>query len=83
MLIPREIARSNSLGSKKPDTRFDLQNKDHRQWFATFLATGSCRYCPVQFTVYGQAGNPFGVMQRMLLEYYAAQEFPSSPANDT
>ena len=61
----------------RPYVVFDPKNKDHRRWFAEFNHTKSWGQCPVRFVVANEGNaNLAGLMQRLLIEYYAAKEFP-------
>lgn len=58
----------------RPVVLFDPANKLHRQHFATFMATGSWRDCPVRFAVEEDHGNLMAHLQRKIILWYAEQE---------
>lgn len=63
--------------SGRPYVLFDPADQQHRKWFAEFSKTGGWGNCPVRFVVENQGmGNMVAIMQRMLINYYAAREFP-------
>lgn len=65
--------------SSRPFAVFDASNKQHREWFAEFTRTNSWGNCPVRFLYQNQGmGNMVALMQRDLINYYAAMEFSHS-----
>lgn len=58
----------------RPLVVFDVDNADHRKWFAEFQRRMSWGHCPVRFTA-TEEGELVPVIQRQLIQYYAAQEF--------
>jgi hypothetical protein len=60
---------------RKPTVAFDVNNRQHRQDYATFLKTGSWKHCPVHYEIVDVAGEVQSVVQRKLLEYYSSKEF--------
>jgi hypothetical protein len=58
----------------RPIVDFDVENVDHRRWFAEFLATGSWRHSPVRFNI-NEEGEMIPVIQRKIVAYYSAREF--------
>ena len=61
-------------GYGRPFVKFDVNNRDHRQWLGEFTKNRSWGNCPVKFHHVG-AGNTVAQMQLKLLEYYINQEF--------
>lgn len=59
----------------RPLVIFDAHNKEHRQLYFNYLATGSWKGCPYRFAVQDDYGNLIGHMQRELLEFYMGREF--------
>ena len=59
----------------RPLAIFDPTNKDHRQYYFNFLATGSWHGCPYRWAMYEDAGHLQGVIQRSILDYYMGKEF--------
>ena len=60
---------------QRPLAIFDAGNKDHRQYYFNFLATGSWRGCPYRWAIPDDVGNLQGMIQRKLLEHYMGREF--------
>lgn len=59
----------------RPLVLFDASNREHRQLFNVFLATGSWRDCPYRFAVVEDHGYLIGHIQQELLKYYMGKEF--------
>lgn len=60
----------------RPYVYFDVENIEHRRWFAEFMSTGGWGKCPVRFVIEDQGCSDFvAVMQRKVIEYYIKQEF--------
>lgn len=55
---------------------FDPNNKDHRRYYADFVAYGGWGRCPVRFIVPDETGMDIPTMIRnKLCEYYLTREF--------
>lgn len=61
------------MSNMRPEVFFDPTQKEHRMWFNKFIVNNTWANCPYRFRVPGVA-NTLGVMQRMMLEYYANKE---------
>lgn len=61
----------------RPVVVFDVNNEQHRQWYAEFLRTSSWGKCPVKFVTTGY-GNTKGSIDRQMLEYYIEKEYGKS-----
>lgn len=59
----------------RPLVPFDVENKDHRQWYARFMCSGTWKGCPYVFEVDEPNGELQGTIQRKLLQYYGSKEF--------
>ncbi len=59
----------------RPLVLFDASNKEHRQLYFNYLATGGWAGCPYRFAIAEDYGNLIGHIQRELLEYYMGREF--------
>jgi len=59
----------------RPWVVFDPDNKEHRNWYADFVRSGTWGRCPVRFVVPDDRGNLVTMIQRNLVEYYVNQEF--------
>lgn len=66
----------------RPVVVFDVENPDHRKWYAIFLKSKSWGKCPVKFVTAGY-GNTKGIIDRQMLEYYAEQELNSQEHTDS
>jgi hypothetical protein len=61
---------------ERPYVVFDVKNKNHRKYFASFLSTGSWKHCPVQFLCDEEFSASLPAMMRdQMVEYYAKKEF--------
>jgi hypothetical protein len=58
----------------RPYVEFDPTNEEHRRYFAQFVQHSAWKDCPYRFYVTG-VSFPIPAMQRMLLDYYATEEF--------
>lgn len=59
----------------RPWTAFNVDNRDHRQWFAEFQRTGSWGHCPVRFIIADEQGDLVTMIQRRLIKFYVEKEF--------
>jgi len=60
----------------RPLVAFDPSNKDHRRYYAEFLAYGGWGRCPVRFIVPEDIGMDLPTMiKNRLVEYYVSREF--------
>lgn len=60
----------------RPLVAFDPTRRDHRQYYAEFVKTGTWGRCPVRFIVPDETGgNLINLIQRTMLEYYVKKEF--------
>ena len=60
----------------RPLVAFDPSRRDHRQYYAEFVKTGTWGRCPVRFIVPDETGgNLINLIQRTMLEYYVRKEF--------
>jgi hypothetical protein len=59
----------------RPWVVFDPNNKQHRNWYADFVKSGTWGRCPVRFVVADDRGNLVTMIQQNLVEYYVNQEF--------
>jgi hypothetical protein len=59
----------------RPLVIFDPSNKEHRQLYWNYLATGSWMDCPYRFAVQDDHGHLMGHIQRLILEWYMTREF--------
>lgn len=62
----------------RPYVTFDPKDRNHRQWYAEFVHTGTWGKCPVRFVVPDDHGNLITMIQRSLISYYVEQEFTRS-----
>jgi hypothetical protein len=60
----------------RPYTVFDPSNKQHRRYYSDFVRTHSWGSCPVRFVVPEDHGDLITMIQRTLVKYYVAKEFP-------
>lgn len=58
----------------RPWVLFEVDNPQHREWFAEFVKTKTWGKCPVRFEIDGEPGS-IETIKRMLLEYYTMKEF--------
>lgn len=61
----------------RPSVIFDVNNDQHRRWYAEFLMTSSWGKCPVKFVTAGY-GNTKGSIDRQMLEFYIEKEYGKS-----
>lgn len=61
--------------SGRPWAVFDASNKQHRQFYAEFVKSGSWGRCPVRFIVDDDIGDIITMIQRKLIAYYTRKEF--------
>jgi hypothetical protein len=60
----------------RPWVAFDVENKEHRRYYAEFVKFQTWGRCPVRFLVTDEHGMDLPTMIRnKLCEYYVAQEF--------
>ena len=59
----------------RPYVAFDVDNRDHRRWFANFTRERSWGSCPVRFVVNDDNGDLISLIQRKLIQYYVDREF--------
>ena len=60
----------------RPLVAFDPYNKDHRRYYAEFVAYGGWGRCPVRFICPESYGGDLTVMIRnMMIQYYVDREF--------
>jgi len=59
----------------RPWVVFDVENKQHRKWFAEFQKSGTWGRCPVRFVVNDDHGDLLTMIQRELIQYYVSKEF--------
>ena len=60
----------------RPYTVFDPADKQHRRYYSDFVRTHSWGTCPVRFVVPEDHGDLITMIQRSLVKYYVAKEFP-------
>lgn len=58
----------------RPVIYFDVQDKQHRAWFAEFNKTYSWKHCPVRFMV-PEVGDLITMIRQQLIEFYVKKEF--------
>jgi hypothetical protein len=64
----------------RPWTLFDPANRDHRQYFNTFLKTRSWSTCPVQWIIGDDSQDVVHHISKVLLDHYCSAEFkPKKP----
>jgi hypothetical protein len=54
---------------------FDVENKEHRKWFAEFNEKRTWAKCPVRFVIDNDSGDLVTMIQRSLIQYYVDREF--------
>lgn len=59
----------------RPFVVFDVNNKDHRRWFADFNKSRSWTHCPVRFVIDDDQGDLITMIQRKLIQFYVDKEF--------
>ena len=60
----------------RPLVAFDPYNKDHRRYYAEFLAYGGWGHCPVRFICAEDHGDNLpALIQHSLISYYVDREF--------
>jgi hypothetical protein len=59
----------------RPYVVFDVNNKEHRRWFAIFNKEASWGQCPVRFVVDDDNGDLITMIQRRLIQFYVDKEF--------
>ena len=59
----------------RPWVRFQVDDPQHRQWFAEWTKTMSWKNCPVRFAIDDEHGDTLAVIQRRLIQYYSEIEF--------
>jgi len=60
----------------RPWVAFDVENKEHRRYYAEFLRFNSWGHCPVRFLVTDEHGMDLPTMIRnKLCEFYVREEF--------
>jgi hypothetical protein len=59
----------------RPYVVFDVNNKEHRRWFAEFEQNCSWGNCPVRFVVDDDNGDLITMIQRRLIHFYVDKEF--------
>lgn len=60
----------------RPWVAFDVQNKEHRRYYAEYLKFSTWGRCPVRFIVTDEHGMDLPTMIRnKLCEFYVQQEF--------
>lgn len=59
----------------RPWVVFDVDNKQHRRWFADFQRSGTWGRCPVRFVVNDDHGDLLTMIQRELVHHYVSKEF--------
>lgn len=61
---------------QRPLVAFDPNNKDHRRYYAEFLAYGGWGRCPVRFIVPEDIGMDLpSMIKNRLIEFYIGREF--------
>lgn len=67
----------------RPLVAFDPQNKDHRRYYAEFLAYQGWGNCPVRFICPDDTGNDLpSMIKTMLVQYYVEREFGGTGLNE-
>lgn len=67
----------------RPLVAFDPYNKDHRRYYAEFLAYGGWGRCPVRFICPDDTGNDLPTMiKTLLVQYYVEREFGGGNLSD-
>jgi hypothetical protein len=59
----------------RPLTAFDPSNKQHRKWFADYVARRAWGHCPVRFIVPDEHGDLIALINNSLLKFYMGKEF--------
>lgn len=61
---------------QRPLVAFDPNNKDHRRYYAEFLAYGGWGRCPVRFIVPEDVGMDLpSMIKNRLIDFYIGREF--------
>ena len=59
----------------RPSVAFDVQNPDHRKWFAEFVKYNTWGRCPVRFMAESLDQDLVTYIEHKMLAYYVRQEF--------
>lgn len=59
----------------RPIVSFDVQNPDHRRWFAEFVKYNTWGRCPVRFLAESLDQDLVSHINGKMLHYYIKQEF--------
>jgi hypothetical protein len=59
----------------RPFVAFDVEDKNHRRYFAQFQRMGTWGRCPVRFIIADDHGDLITMIQRRLINYYVSREF--------
>jgi len=59
----------------RPIVEFDVDNREHRRLYFNFLKDKSWGKCPFRFVVSNSFGNPKGIIDRRIIEFYLNKEF--------
>jgi len=61
----------------RPIVAFDVQNAEHRRWFAEFVKYNTWGRCPVRFMAESLDQDLVTYIEHKMLAYYVKQEFES------
>ena len=61
----------------RPIVAFDVQNSEHRKWFAEFVKYNTWGRCPVRFMAESLDQDLVTYIEHKMLSYYVKQEFES------
>jgi len=65
----------------RPIVAFDVQNAEHRKWFAEFVKYNTWGQCPVRFMAESLDQDLVTYIEHKMLSYYVQQEFESGKGN--
>lgn len=64
--------------ASRPLIAFNVQNKQHRSWYAEFVKYNTWSRCPARFLTDEQYGDLISFINAKMLEYYVNKEFNNS-----
>jgi len=59
----------------RPVVTFDVNNADHRSYFADFVKNNTWGHCPVRFMAESMDKDLVSFIEQKMLRYYVQQEF--------
>ena len=59
----------------RPVVEFDINNKQHRQWYAEFRARKSWAACPVRFNISKDATTVISMIEQQVIKFYLNKDF--------